>query len=88
MTNKERKNALESEKLNMYSKLKETDYKNTKNDEARNAGLPFEYDPVELHNIRQPFRDRINEIEAEIAAIPDDKEDITGNIIEEIEENG
>jgi hypothetical protein len=62
----ERKNALNSEKLTLESKLSSDDYKTIKNAEAQAAGKPLPYDPDELHTKHQAWRDRINAIEDEI----------------------
>lgn len=52
---------------NQIRELKElltaSDYKVQKNIEFRDAGLELPYDPTDLHNERQPLRDRINELE-------------------------
>lgn len=52
---------------NQIRELKElltaSDYKIQKNIEFRDAGLELPYDPTDLHNERQPLRDRINELE-------------------------
>lgn len=65
----ERINALYSEKLTLQSQLNSDDYKTQKNSEYRDAGLPYPYDPVGLHAKHQAWRDRINEIEDEIARL-------------------
>ena len=74
----EQKNALDSEKLTLQSQLNSDDYKTQKNSEYKEAGKPYPYDPVELHAKHQAWRDRINEIEAEIKRLnamkPDDEE--------------
>jgi len=62
----ERKNALDSEKLTLQSQLNSDDYKTQKNSEYKEAGLPYPYDPTELHAKHQAWRDRINAIEDEI----------------------
>ena len=62
----EQKNALDSEKLTLQSQLNSDDYKTQKNSEYKEAGLPYPYDPIELHEKHQAWRDRINEIEGEI----------------------
>lgn len=43
--------------------LAEWDYKVSKNNEYRDAGLPLPYDPTEIHQRNQPLRDEINELE-------------------------
>ena len=76
----EQKNALNSEKLTLQSQLNSDDYKTVKNAEAQAAGKPLPYDPDELHTKHQAWRDRINEIEEEIAvldALDPDPEDRT-----------
>ena len=65
----EQKNALGSEKLTLQSQLDSDDYKTIKNAEAQVAGKPLPYDPDELHTKHQAWRDRINEIEDEIAEL-------------------
>lgn len=65
----EQKNALYSEKLSLESQLNSDDYKTIKNAEAQAAGKPLPYDPDELHTKHQAWRDRINAIEDEIAAL-------------------
>lgn len=62
-------NALNSEKLTLQSQLNSDDYKTQKNSEYRDAGLPYPYDPAELHAKHQAWRDRINDIEDEIATL-------------------
>ena len=62
----ERKNALDSEKLTLQSQLNSDDYKTQKNSEYKEAGLPYPYNPTELHAKHQAWRDRINAIEDEI----------------------
>jgi hypothetical protein len=59
-------NALNSEKLTLQSQLNSDDYKTQKNSEYRDAGLPYPYDPAELHAKHQAWRDRINEVEEEV----------------------
>ena len=65
----EQKNALDSEKLTLQSQLNSDDYKTQKNSEYKEAGLPYPYDPIELHAKHQAWRDRINAIEDEIAEL-------------------
>ena len=65
----EQKNALDSEKLTLQSQLNSDDYKTIKNAEAQAAGKPLPYNPDELHAKHQAWRDRINEIEDEIACL-------------------
>jgi len=62
----ELENALDSEKLTLQSQLNSDDYNSQKNSEYKEAGLPYPYDPIELHAKHQAWRDRINEIEDEI----------------------
>ncbi len=62
----EQKNALYSERNTLESQLDNDDYKTQKNSEYKEAGLPYPYDPIELHTKHQAWRDRINEIEDEI----------------------
>jgi hypothetical protein len=74
----EQKNALYSERNTLESQLSSDDYKTIKNAEAQAAGKPLPYDPDALHAKHQTWRDRINAIEDEIAALdamkPDDEE--------------
>ena len=65
----EKATALHSEKLTLHSQLSSDDYKTIKNAEAQAAGKPLPYDPAELHTKHQAWRDRINAIEDEIAAL-------------------
>lgn len=65
----EQKNALYSERNTLESRLSSDDYKTIKNAEAQAAGTTLPYDPTELHAKHQAWRDRINEIEDEIAAL-------------------
>lgn len=73
----EQKNVLYSERNTLESQLSSDDYKTIKNAEAQAAGTTLPYDPAELHAKHQAWRDRINEIEDEIAALealePDDE---------------
>lgn len=63
------KNALYSEKLTLESQLNSDDYKTIKNAEAQAAGKSLPYDPDALHAKHQAWRDRINDIEDEIARL-------------------
>lgn len=65
----EQKNALHSERNTLESQLSSDDYKTIKNAEAQAAGTTLPYDPAELHAKHQAWRDRINEIEDEIAEL-------------------
>ena len=65
----EQKNALYSERNTLESQLSSDDYKTIKNAEAQAAGKPLPYDPDELHAKHQAWRDRINAIDDEIAAL-------------------
>lgn len=65
----EQKNALYSERNTLESQLSSDDYKTIKNAEAQAAGTTLPYDPAELHAKHQAWRDRINEIEDEIARL-------------------
>lgn len=65
----EQRNALNSEKLTLQSQLNSDDYKTIKNAEAQAAGSPLPYNAEELHAKHQAWRNRINEIEDEIAAL-------------------
>lgn len=49
----------------LKAKLQSNDFKNLKNLEAQLAGLPLPYDPVELHNIMQSWRNQIDKLEKE-----------------------
>lgn len=59
------KYAAVSEINSLKTLLVETDYKVIKNYELSLAGLPLRYDAVALHNERQAYRDRINELETQ-----------------------
>ena len=72
----ERKNALNSEKLTLQSNLNSDDYKTDKNSEYYAAGLPYPYDPIELHTKHQAWRDRINAIEDEIKRLEATEPDV------------
>lgn len=72
----EQKNALNSEKLTLQSKLNSEDYKTIKNAEAQAAGKPLPYDPDELHTKHQAWRDRINAIEDEIERLETTEPDV------------
>lgn len=74
MTNQEKKNILNTEKQNLLVEVAALDYKRLKNSEYSLVGETLPYDPVKLHEESQAYRDRINEIEEEIANIPDDEE--------------
>lgn len=65
----EQKNALYSERNTLESQLSSDDYKTIKNAEAQAAGKPLPYDPDALHAKHQAWRDRINAIDDEIAAL-------------------
>lgn len=65
----EKKNALYSEKTNLENCLNDDDYKTQKNSEYKEAGLPYPYDPIELHAKHQAWRNRINAIEDEIVEL-------------------
>lgn len=58
-----------SERNTLESQLSSDDYKTIKNAEAQAAGKPLPYDPDALHAKHQAWRDRINAIEDEIAAL-------------------
>lgn len=55
--------------MTLESQLSSDDYKTIKNAEAQAAGKPMPYDPDALHAKHQAWRDRINEIEEEIAEL-------------------
>lgn len=73
----EKKNTLYSEKMDLENCLNDDDYKTIKNYEAQAVGEQYPYDPVELHQKHQAWRDRINAIEDEIdylnSLTPDDE---------------
>lgn len=52
---------------NLKAQLAESDYMILKDWEAEKLGLPLPYSPEEIHAIKQPLRDRINELESEIS---------------------
>ena len=83
----EQKNALYSERNTLESQLSSDDYKTIKNAEAQAAGKPLPYDPGALHAKHQAWRDRINAIEDEIAAL-DALEPEDETPLPEVEENG
>ena len=80
----EQKNALYSERNTLESQLSSDDYKTIKNAEAQAAGEPLPYNPDELHTKHQTWRNRINEIEDEIAALdalePEDETPMEENV--------
>lgn len=47
----------------LKAELAESDYMVLKDWEAEKLGLPLPYSPEEIHAIKQPLRDRINELE-------------------------
>ena len=65
----EQKNALYSERNTLEAQLSSDDYKTIKNAEAQAAGKSLPYDPDALHAKHQAWRDRINDIEDEIAEL-------------------
>jgi hypothetical protein len=65
----DQKNALYSERNTLESQLSSDDYKTIKNVEAQTAGKSLPYDPKKLHAKHQAWRDRINAINDEIAAL-------------------
>ena len=65
----EQKNALYSERNTLESQLSSDDYKTIKNAETQAAGKTLPYDPDALHAKHQAWRDRINEIDDEIAEL-------------------
>ena len=77
MSKNEQIQALSEERLNLASQLEQGDYKVIKCAEAQSVGAEMPYDAVELHVQRQAMRDRINEIDDELARLaeePDDEE--------------
>jgi len=52
--------------MNMESQLSQSDYKVIKCAEAQAAGSAMPYDAEALHAERQQWRDRINDIDAEL----------------------
>ena len=50
----------------LKSELQESDYKVIKCAEAMAIGAEIPYDAQALHNERQAFRDKINELESEV----------------------
>ena len=72
MTNSEKQellNKLYTEKLGLKGQISDSDYKVIKCAECKAAELPLPYDIDTLHAERQAIRDKINEIEDEIAKI-------------------
>ena len=65
----ERINVLYTEKMELESQLSSSDYRVIKCAEAQAAGETLPYDAEKLHAERQQKRDRINDIEAEIAEL-------------------
>ena len=55
-----------SEIERIKSELQESDYKVIKCAEAMAIGADMPYDVASLHNERQAFRDKINELESEV----------------------
>ena len=47
--------------------LASTDYMVLKDWEAEKLGLPLPYTPEEIHAVKQPLRDRINQLESEVS---------------------
>lgn len=77
MSKNEQIQALSEERFNLASQLEQGDYKVIKCAEAQSVGAEMPYDAVELHAQRQAMRDRINEIDDELARLaeePDDEE--------------
>lgn len=72
MTNVEKQeqlNKLYTEKMSLESQLNDSDYKVIKCAECKVAELPLPYNIKALHVERQLKRDKINQIEDEIARI-------------------
>lgn len=69
---------IEQEIRNLTCELTASDYKVTKHAEYVAAGLEPPYDIQNIHAARQALRDRINELQAALAALDD----------EEVEDNG
>jgi len=65
----ERIQQLQEELLSLQANLKQSDYKVIKCAEASLVKAAMPYDKAELHAERQAWRDRINEIEAEIVEL-------------------
>jgi len=65
----ERIQQLQEELLSLQALLKQSDYKVIKCSEASLVKEAMPYDETELHAERQAWRDRINEIEAEIVEL-------------------
>lgn len=47
--------------------LASTDYMVLKDWEAEKLGLPLPYTPEKIHAVKQPLRDRINQLESEVS---------------------
>lgn len=50
----------------LKAQLASTDYMVLKDWEAEKLGLPLPYTPEKIHAVKQPLRDRINELESEV----------------------
>lgn len=47
----------------LHTLLEKTDYKVIKNNEYQMLGLPLPYDPQEVHDEKQAWRDELNQLE-------------------------
>lgn len=50
----------------LKAQLAESDFMVIKDWEAEKLGLPLPYSPEEIHAVKQPLRDRINQLESEV----------------------
>lgn len=70
----ERRRLIEEKKgeiQQLKEKLQKTDYQTTKDYEYSKVGLETNYDFVALHKLKEPMRNRIDELEAELIALED-----------------
>ncbi len=58
---------VEAEIQRLKEELTASDYKVVKNQELQMVGLGCEYDPAELHSLREPLREAIRELELYLA---------------------
>lgn len=66
-TAEELKSQKVAEIADLKAQLAESDYMILKDWEAEKLGLPLPYTPEEIHAVKQPLRDRINELESEVS---------------------
>lgn len=58
---------VQAEIARLKEELTASDYKVVKNQELQMVGLECEYDPAELHTLREPLREAIRELELYLA---------------------